>query len=201
MKRLVAGTLCALGMTLATSAVEFDINAFGDSLNGWRKDRAAHYTMDNHSYATHVPTVSRTHGGGLFISTRIECKARAGKAAVSHLELAFSPEGHLISGQVRVTVNGKRLNTGQVTRAPQSAPAPPAEDGTVPADPEPWKTATTQIVMDLFSALDTEFAKLEKADTEGKKDVFGRLFGKGFDSADLAAALRHNMNLMLGFVD
>jgi len=199
MKRLVASTLCALGMMAAASAVEFDIDRFGQSLNGWRKDRAAHYTMDNRSYATHVPTVSRTHGGGLFVSTRIECKARAGKAAVSHLELAFSAEGHLISGQIRVTVNGKRLNTGQITRAPQSAPTL-GEDGAPVADPEPWKTATTRIVMDLFKALDTELGKLEKADTEGKKDVFGRLFGKDFESADLAAAIRHNMNLILGYV-
>lgn len=187
-------------MMFSATAVELDIEGFGDSLNGWKKGRTANYTMDNHSYVTHVPTVSRTHGGGIFVSTRIEYKARAGKAAVSYLELAFSAEGHLISGQIRVNINGKRLNTGQVVRAPQSAPAPASEGGVVPVDPEPWKTATTQIVMDLFSALDTELAKLEKGDTEGKKDVFGRLFGKGFDSADLAAALRHNMNLMLGFV-
>lgn len=199
MKRLLAGTLCAIGLTLCASAVEFDIQRFGDSLNGWKKDRAAHYTMDSRSYATYMPTVSRAHGGGLFISTRIECKGRSGKAAVSHLELAFSREGHLISGQIRVAVNGKRLNTGQVTRAPQSAPTV-GEDGTPVVDPEPWKTATTQVVMDLFSALDTELAKLNKADTEGSKDVFGRLFGKSFESADLAAAIRHNMNLILGFV-
>ena len=54
------------------------------------------------------------------------------------------------------------------------------------------------MVMELFTALDTEFAKLSKHDQDGKKDVFSRVFGKSYQTADLSTALRHNVNLLLG---
>jgi hypothetical protein len=53
------------------------------------------------------------------------------------------------------------------------------------------------MVNDLFKALDTEFVKLTKKEKEGKKDVFSRVFGSGDQTADLSAALRHNLNLLL----
>ena len=53
------------------------------------------------------------------------------------------------------------------------------------------------LIQDLFKSLDTEFAKVTKMDLEGKKDVFNRVFGKGYQSADLAAAIRHNLNLVM----
>ena len=37
MKRLVASTLGAIGMMFSAGAVEFNVDGFGASLNGWRK--------------------------------------------------------------------------------------------------------------------------------------------------------------------
>ena len=55
------------------------------------------------------------------------------------------------------------------------------------------------MVNDLFKALDTEFGKLAKKEQEGKKDVFSRVFGSGYQTADLSSALRHNLNLLLRY--
>ncbi|MDA0766631.1 MAG: hypothetical protein O3A92_07395 [Verrucomicrobia bacterium] len=195
MKTILTIVACSLSLSLSASAVSFDAEAFGSALNGWRKNRTASYSVDNHSYRTHRPTVTQTHGGGMFVSARVDHCPRGGKATSSYIELVFSGEGHLLSGQIRIKVGEKSLNTGQVVRAPEK-PAP--TEGEAEQDLEPWKTPTMQVVMDLFSALDSELGKLEKDDTKGKRDVFGRIFGQDFGSADLAAALRHNVNLMLG---
>lgn len=199
MKTILTTILCSIGLSFSATAVTFNVEAFGNALHGWKKNRTASYSVDNHSYRTHVPTVTFTHGGGMFISTRVDHCPRAGKATSSYIELAFSGDGHLLTGQIRVKVGDKALNTGQIVRAPNKPV--PAEGEEAAADPEPWKTPTTQIVMDLFSALDSELAKLSKDDTKGRRDVFGRIFGQDFHSADLAAALRHNVNLVLASVD
>jgi hypothetical protein len=194
MKRRLLTITIAAGLSLSASAVSFDTEGFGAALNGWGKKRTASYSIDNHSYRTHQPTTTPAPGGGMFVSARVDHCPRGGKATSSYIELVFSGEGHLLSGQIRIKVGEKSLNTGQVVRAPEK-PAP--AEGETEQDLEPWKTPTMQVVMDMFSALDTELGKLEKDDTKGRKDVFGRIFGQDFGSADLAAALRHNVNLML----
>ena len=168
-KKLLLSTFTGLALLLPASAATFDSAAFGQSLNGWRKNRTASYNIDNHSYLTHKPTVTPSPGGGIFISTRIEHRAAFGKKTTSYIELSYSGEGTLITAQIRIM-----------------------------ADAEPWNTPTKVLIQDLFKSLDTEFAKAAKLDLEGKKDVFSRVFGKGYQSADLAAALRHNLNLVMG---
>ncbi|YCM46264.1 hypothetical protein V2O64_09575 [Verrucomicrobiaceae bacterium 227] len=195
-KKLLLSTFTGLALLLPASAATFDSAAFGQSLNGWRKNRTASYNIDNHSYLTHKPTVTPSPGGGIFISTRIEHRAAFGKKTTSYIELSYSGEGTLITAQIRIMAGDKKLNTGLIKRP--ALVADPAEGEAAVADAEPWNTPTKVLIQDLFKSLDTEFAKAAKLDLEGKKDVFSRVFGKGYQSADLAAALRHNLNLVMG---
>lgn len=193
-KKLLLSTITLL-TCLNSSAVTLDVDTFGNNLNGWRKNRTAHYTIDNHTYRTHKPTVTPTPAGGAFISTRVEFTPILGKKTTSFIELNYSASGTLISAQIRITSGKLRMNTGLITRP--TLAAVPAEGEAPIVNDEPWVSTEGQMVRDLFTALDTEFQKLAKKDLEGKKDVFSRVFGKGDRGEDLAAALRHNLNLLI----
>lgn len=197
MKKLLISALGSLALFLPTQAVIVDIDSFGAALNGWRKNRTAFYSIDNHSYLTYKPTITPNPAGGIFVSTRVDHKARMGKKMTSYIELNFSSEGTLLTAQIRVMAGDLRLDTGSIARPPL---APPPAEGELPAvDTEPWLNPTTRMVNQLFTALDGEFAKLSKRDQDEKKDIFSRVFGKGYQTADLSSALRHNLNLLLGY--
>ena len=196
-KKFLLTALGSLSLLLPANAVTVDVENFGASLNGWRKDRTAYYTIDKHAYVTHKPTITPNASGGVFISTRVDHKKSFGKKTTSYIELNYDSEGMLLTAQIKIMAGNVRLNSGAISRPPL-APAP--EGGAPAADPEPWLSPTARMVNQLFSALDTEFAKLTKAAEGEKKDVFNRVFGKGYDGADLAAALRHNLNLLIGNV-
>lgn len=193
-KNLFVTVIAGLSFLLPASAVTIDTQAYGESLNGWRKNRTAFYSIDNHSYLTHQPTVSPSPDGGIFVSTCIEHAPRFGKKTTSYLELSYNSAGTLLTIQIKIMAGDLRLNTGLISRP--ALIATPAE-GEVPAVALPWTTPTKTMVNSLFKALDTEFAKLSKKEEEGKKDVFSRVFGTGSKSVGLSAALRHNLNLLL----
>lgn len=196
-KKFLLSALTGFSLLLPGHAVTVDTDSFGAALNGWRKNRTASYSIDNHTYLTHVPTVTPNPGGGIFVSTRVEHKARFGKKLTSYIELNYSASGTLLSAQIKVMAGAMRLNTNLVSRP--ALDAPPAEGEAPALDLEPWHTPTTKMVSELFTALDAEFAKLSKRDQDEKQDVFSRVFGKGYETADLSAALRHNVNLLLGY--
>jgi hypothetical protein len=115
---------CLACLSAAAPAVTFDVEGFGNALNGWSKKRTASYSIDSHNYRTHQPTITPTPGGGMFVSTRVDYCPRGRKPTTSHIELSFSGEGALVSGQNRMQVGDTRLNTGQVVRNPEAPPAP-----------------------------------------------------------------------------
>lgn len=197
MNRLIILALASMVLLPPSGAVEVDSESFGTSLNGWKENRTASYTINNHRYLTHRPTVTPNAGGGVFVSTRVEHRPRFGKKTTSYIELNYSASGTLLSAQIKVMAGDLRLNTGSISR-PASSPKP-TDGESSEGDSKPWLTPTTKMVSDLFQALDTEFAKLSKRDQEEKKDVLNRVFGKGYQSADLSSALRHNLNLLLKF--
>lgn len=193
----LAAILLAIGLSSATSTFGQSINleGLGQSLNGWNKNRTATYTIDNRTYRTHVPTVTPNLDGGVFLSTRIDHLGGLRPDAVCYLELTFTPQGYVGSSQIRITMNGQKLNTGQVLRerSPESG-----EEGAVgSAD---WRSSHMKMVLDLFAKLDTEFGKMEEKEKSGKRDLWGRFNGSQLDTADLSAALRHNLNLILAHV-
>jgi len=190
MKHIVVAATLFVSFVMPLKAVSFDAEAFGASLHGWRKDRTAVYTINNRTYRTHVPTTTRTRDGGLFISTRIERGGRSGP--VCFLELTFGPGGTLMAGQVRVNVGRKLLDSGLVTR---SEPQVAGEEGAELPPP-----ASETLVLQLFSRLDAELAKLSAKDKQGRRDIFGRLARSTSGGADIPAAVRHNMNLLMANV-
>tara|TARA_A100001037_G_scaffold306864_1_gene357682 strand:- start:23960 stop:24577 length:618 start_codon:yes stop_codon:yes gene_type:complete len=199
MKRFSLLAVLFFTSLLPSPATTLNVEAFGKALHGWKKDRTASYTINNNRYRTHRPTATRTQGGGLFISTRIEEGGRLSSGAVCVLELTFSPEGHPIAAQIRATMKGKRLDTGLVTRK-AAAPLPTEGEGTAEAGAG-WQTPTNTLVMDLFTRFDAELRKLDgKEGGRQRRDIFGRVTGSANKRTDVPAAIRHNLNLLLGHV-
>ncbi|MDA7868811.1 hypothetical protein N9B28_03290, partial [bacterium] len=89
-KNFLMTALTGLSLFVPASAVTVDTDSLGAALNGWRKNRTASYSIDNHSYLTHKPTVTPNAGGGIFVSTRVEHKPRFGKKLTSYIELNYS---------------------------------------------------------------------------------------------------------------
>ncbi len=189
MKYIITATASILLM-LNVSATTFDIESFGNSLNGWKgKKRIASYSFVDGSYRTHYPTVTRNAGGGIFVSTRID--QGAGSANIVHLELTFSSDGRLMIGQVKGTFAGQKVDSGLITRA--SDPLPLAEGvASPPSDP---LSPADRLAADLFSAFDTAILKNAEK-TEEKEDLVSRLFGSK-NKVNIAGAVRHNFNLMM----
>ncbi|MGC6458108.1 MAG: hypothetical protein ACON4R_07035 [Akkermansiaceae bacterium] len=195
-KKFLITALGSLFLLLPAQAVTVDVDSFGAALNGWRKNRTASYKIDEHPYLTFKPTITPNASGGVFVSTRVEHKKTFGKKTTAYIELNYDSESTLLTVQIKVMANGLRLNSGAIARPPL-APAPSA-GAPAAGDAEPWLSPTARMINQLFTALDGEFTKLAKAKQEEKKDVFSRVFGKGYDGADLATALRHNLNLLIG---
>jgi hypothetical protein len=58
--------------------------------------------------------------------------------------------------------------------------------------------AAEELIIELFNRYDTEMRKVSEGKDAEKRDLFSRLGGsKNAKTANLAAGLRHNCNLML----
>ena len=88
-------------------------------------------------------------------------------------------------------MNGQKYDTGQVLRKEMVS----IGEGQIgSAD---WVSVHMKLVLELFRKLDTQFEKIEESDKKERKDLWGRLNGSKLSEADVAAALRHNLNLLL----
>ena len=186
-----AVSLCSLSSVFGLG---IDVENLGQSLNGWSEKRVASYTFDNQSYRTHVPTVSRNIDGGIFVSMRVEHLSAIRPDATAYLELTFTPSGYVGAAQIRLTMKGENYDTGQVLREPDQLVVE-GEIGS--AD---WRSTHMKLVLELFSKLDAQLAKEEGEEKKEKRDLWGRLNGSQLNRANLSAALRHNLNLLLANV-
>lgn len=105
-KNTLLSAVLGLSRLLPSAAVTVDTESFGQSLSGWRKNRTASYSLNNHPYRTHQPSVTPNPGGGIFVSTRVELDPKFGKKTASYLELSFSSAGTLLSAQIRIVMGG-----------------------------------------------------------------------------------------------
>ncbi|MFD2256604.1 hypothetical protein ACFSSA_07950 [Luteolibacter algae] len=190
--------LLALTLITPAFAVNFDADGFGQQLNGWAKNRTATYEFTDATYRTYVPTITATPGGGMYISTQVDMLAFGSQGAVSHIDMTFDASGVLISAQLRSTIGRKSIDTGLVRR-PEAPAAPIAVEGQ-PTPTAPAFDGTGELIMDLFSRFDIEMKKITEGKDAEKRDLFSRFGGKNAKSVNLAAALRHNVNLMLQHV-
>lgn len=187
--------LVALALITPALAVGFDTEGFGQHLNGWKKDRTAVYDFTDASYRTYQPTITNTTGGGIYITTQVDLLAFGGQGAISHIDLTFSSGGTLLSAQLRTTVGRKIIDTGLVRR-PEAPVAPAAIEGQ-PAPVMQRFDATEELIIDLFNRYDMEMKKITEGKAAEKRDLFSRFSNKNAKSANLAAGLRHNVNLMV----
>ena len=190
--KLVA-ILIAVGLSGLTSAFGLGINVdnLGQSLNGWSKKRTATYTLDSQSYRTHQPTVTQNLDGGIFVSMRVEHLSAIRPDATAYLELTFTPSGYVGAAQIRLTMKGEKYDTGQVLREQDQS----VTEGVV-GSPD-WRSTHMKLVLELFNKLDAQLAKEEDEEKKGKRDLWGRFNGSKLNEADVSAALRHNLNLLL----
>ena len=103
--------LLALALITPAFAVGFDTEGFGQRLNGWKKNRTAVYDFTDASYRTHMPTITETTDGGIYISTQVDLIAFGDAGAVSHIDMTFSRGGTLLSAQLRSTIGRKTIDT------------------------------------------------------------------------------------------
>lgn len=188
--------LLALALITPAFAIGFDSEGFGHRLNGWKKNGTTEYEFTDASYRTYMPTISETAGGGMYISTQVDLILFGSKGAVSHIDMAFDSAGVLQSAQLRSTLGGKTIDTGLVRRP--EAPAPPIAVEGQPAPIVVVFNGTEELIMELFNRYDMEMRKVSEDKDGEKRDLFSRLSGsKSAKTANLAAGLRHNCNLML----
>lgn len=184
--------LTTLALSALASATTFDTEAFGASLNGWRKDQTARYSLGDGSYSTHKPALTATHNGGLFLSTRVDLLATGRDRSTCHISLDFSASGVLLSAQIKGVVGNKSVDTGLIRRPETAA----ATEGAAPVPGD----LTSDLLNQLFSAFDAEVSKVRAEEEKDHTDFFSRLGSKRGRSGDLSAGLRHNVNLLLAQV-
>jgi len=187
--------LLALALITPALAVGFDTEGFGQRLNGWKKDRTTVYDFTDATYRTYQPTITGTPDGGMYISTQVDLVAFGGQGAISHIDMTFTSGGTLLSAQLKTTIGRKIIDTGLVRR-PEAPVAPLAIEGQ-PAPVVPRFDATEELIIDLFNRYDMEMKKITEGKDAEKRDLFSRFSNKNSKSANLAAGLRHNVNLML----
>jgi len=191
--------LIALALITPAFAVGFDSEGFGQQLNGWKKNRTAVYDFTDASYRTYMPTITDAPGGGMYISTQVDLLLFGSNGAISHIDMTFNSSGVLQSAQLRSTLAGKTIDTGLIRRP--EAPAPPIVVEGQPAPKVVAFNGTEELIIELFNRYDMEMRKVTEAKDAEKRDLFSRLGGsKSAKTANLAAGLRHNCNLMLQHV-
>jgi hypothetical protein len=105
-------------MALVTPAlfagVEVDVDAFGQSLGGWkaRSGKAADYEISDSGYRTYKPEVTPSPDGGIFVSLRIDLR-RGWLASDDHasLEMTFGPDAKLVSAQSSLALQGRAITS------------------------------------------------------------------------------------------
>ncbi len=187
--------LLALALLTPAFAVQFDTDGFGQQLNGWKKDRTTLYDFTDATYRTYMPTITATPGGGMYVSTQVDLVAFGGQGAISHIDMSFDSGGTLLSAQLRTTIKRKVIDTGLVRR-PEAPAAPVAVEGQPAPVAAPFD-ATGELIIDLFNRYDLEMRKITEGKDAEKRDLFSRFSSADAKSANLAAGLRHNVNLML----
>ena len=199
MKLQLIPILATLAISSSAFAVSFDTAGFGVRLNGWKKNQTASYVFTDAKYQTHVPTITYSPSGTMFLSTQVDLLAAAGKGAICQIGLTVSPSGVLEGIQIKGSINNKALDTGLIRR-PEAPVTAAVAEGATTTPPRPFH-ATDEMIAELFMQFDAQMKKVTEAKDGMRSDLLSRLSGNNVKSADLSAGLRHNVNLMLQHVN
>lgn len=166
--------LALLFVTPAYAAVEIDVEAFGQSLGGWkaRKGKAAEYEIAEAQYRTYQPEMSPSPDGGIFVSVRID-HVRGFMASDDHasLELSFAADGTLVTAQSSLALQGRTISSELIKGGASASTSVAA----------PYVDRAVKIGTDLVSDLSSKLLR-EKIVEAGR--------------VSFPAAIRHNYNLL-----
>jgi hypothetical protein len=108
----------------AWAGVEVDVEKFGESLGGWKKEdgKAAEYKFSESDYRTYKPEISKAPDGGIFISVRVD-HVRGMFSSDDHasLEMSFGPDGTLLSAQAYISIQERRISSDMFRSGSRSA--------------------------------------------------------------------------------
>ena len=165
----------ALVLSLVTTlhaGVGIDIEAFGNSLGGWKVkgDSACDYDLSGSGYRTYKPELTPTPDGGVFASIRIDHR-RGWLASDDHavLEVTIGKDGSIVSAQTNLALQGHTISS-DVIRTGGSV------GGGVPG-----VGAAVKVGADLTADLSSKLLR-EKVVEPGR--------------VNFPAAVRHNYNLL-----
>lgn len=159
----------SLTSTTLLPAVDLDIEAFGESLGGWKKSRVD-YSLSGSLYRTHKPDITPTPDGGIFVSVRIDHR-RGWLASDDHamLEVAYADDGSVVSAQTTLAIQGRTIASDLIRTSAEAGASVTGIEGAVQIG--------TNLVADLSSKMLRE--KIVEA---------GRV--------SFPSAVRHNYNLL-----
>jgi hypothetical protein len=170
MKRLLLALIILLAPSLH-GGVDIDIDAFGESLGGWKgKTSTVSYTLSGAEYRTYKPEITPTPDGGIFVSLRIDHR-RGWLSSDDHavLEVSFGADGSVASAQSNLAIQGRTIASDLIRSTAQAGAKVSGAEGAVKIGAD--------LVADLSSKLLRE--KIVEA---------GRV--------NFPAVLRHNYNLL-----
>lgn len=188
--------LLPLFLAIITSASGFDQEAFGQSLNGWQRDGSAHYTINGIRYRTSKPEINSTTDGGKEL-TAIVSQLQNGWAGVSlKVSVNFGPDNSVQAFRVQGEPQGRKLDTGVISR-----PTPPAAPAPVEGQPAPAVVAFEPIAemkRVLIENLNSQLAGPSSAEDMRKRDILARIASPAsIDSPAITAGILHNLERIL----
>jgi hypothetical protein len=162
----------------ARASVEVDMDEFGKSLGGWKKEKgkAAEYKFSESEYRSYKPEISRAPDGGIFLSMRVD-HIRGMFSSDDHasLEMSFNSEGTLLSAQAYISIQARRISSDMFRSGGKSAASAASHlvNGTA--------AQAAKLGSDVFASLAGKL--LRENVTEPGRVAF-------------PAALRHNYNML-----
>ena len=168
MIRILSASLVLLA-SAATADVAIDVEAFGESLGGWKKE-VVDYELSGSQYRTHKPEITPSPDGGIFLSIRIDHR-RGWLASDDHavLEVTFNADGSVSSAQSTLAIQGRTIASDLIRTSAEAGASLTGAQGAV--------RIGSNLVADLSSKLLRE--KIVEA---------GRV--------SFPSAVRHNYNLL-----
>lgn len=194
---MAAVSIILLGSAQATT---IDIREVGSKLNakGWSKKSTATYTIDHVAYRTYKPVLTKSPDGSVFASMRVDALPYGRSKTVCYLQMTVSRAGYVVGIQGKVRFNGVTYDSGLVSR-PALTPRP--AEGEKPAQNlTPWNGPISQMTSEMFSRLDTKIQEADKNNKDKGRDLWARLSGTNASRINIAAAMRHNLNILAGSI-
>jgi len=176
---LFVGLLLALPL----DAARLDVEGVGGDLNGWDGRGEARYSSAGANFAVSRPERRATPAGGLSVTMALREARGAGRVYEATIRLEIGPGGAVQAVSVDGSVDGKRFDSGTITRPEPIEPAPAADGEEVGEEAlfggEPPANPDQAMRQDLADALSAALARARSSEKVVKRDLSAWIFGSG----------------------